>query len=126
MKIFEVLLVSILLASCGPFVEVQDMAQLTIADKKSAMSLPIYNENQLRPDAYVILNIVEGISCKNMTWDPPATKIDAINQTKFWAYELGASAVLNLQCDAPRGTSTTYNCWESITCTAQAIKIIDK
>ena len=97
------------------------MDELNIEDKRKILSLPIYNESQLAGKSYAILNYVEGISCKNKVWDPAATKIAAINQAKHWAYEMGADAMINVQCEHPRGT-TTYNCWESITCTAQAIK----
>ena len=88
--------------------------------------MPIYNESQLQNKSYKIINIVEGISCKNKVWDHAATKTNAINQSKYWAYEMGADALLNIQCEQPRGTTTSYNCWESITCTAQAIKFEKK
>lgn len=84
--------------------------------------MPIYNEAQLIGKKYKVITVVEGISCKNKMWDPPATKTGAINQTKYWALELGTDALLNIQCEYPRDTTTTYNCFESITCTAQAIK----
>jgi len=107
----------------GPLVPVKKMDELPLDMRREVLSMPIYNEGQLAGQKYKIINMVEGISCKNKTWDPPATKIDAVNQTKYWAYEMGADALLNIQCEFPRGTTTTYNCWESITCTAQAIKI---
>lgn len=114
----------IILAGCvGPLVPVKNMDALDLVTKRSALSLPIYNESQLAQKKYSVMNVVEGISCKNKTWDPGATKINAINQAKYWAYEMGANGLLNIQCDHPRGTTTTYNCWESITCTAQAIKV---
>jgi len=106
----------------GPLVPVKKMDELPLNVRREVLSIPIYNESQLAGKKYTIISMVEGISCKNKTWDPPATKIDAVNQTKYWAYEMGADALLNIQCEFPRGTTTTYNCWESITCTAQAIK----
>jgi hypothetical protein len=113
----------VLTGCIGPLVPVKKMSQIPTETKREALSLPIYNESQLFNKKYTIINIVEGISCKNQIWEPAATKIDAINQAKYWAYETGADALMNIRCESPRGTTTTYNCWESITCTAQAIKI---
>jgi len=114
------------LAGCvGPLVPVKKMDDLDLVTKRNVLSLPIYNESQLFQKRYSVINVVEGISCKNKTWDHAATKSDAINQAKYWAHEMGANGLLNIQCDHPRGTTTTYNCWESITCTAQAIKVLE-
>ena len=124
MTIIKVLPLFILLSGClGPLVPVKNMDEVPFQLKRQVLSMPIYNESQLFQKQYKVINIVEGISCKNKTWDPAATKTDAINQAKYWAYEMGADALLNIQCDNPRGTTTSYNCWESITCTAQAIKV---
>lgn len=88
--------------------------------------MEIFNESQTAGRPYSILNVVEGVSCKNKMWDHAATKSDAINQVKYWAREQGADGLMNIQCDGHRGTTVTYNCWESVTCTAQAIKFKDK
>ena len=115
-----------LIGCVGPLIPVKKLDELPLDTKRNVLSLPIYNENQLAGKQYQVLNVVEGISCKNKTWDPAATKTDAINQAKYWASEMGADGLMNIQCEQPRGTTTTYNCWESITCTAQAIKLQGK
>lgn len=112
----------ILVGCVGPRVPVKKIDELPLEERHAVLGLPIYNESQLAGKEYTVINLVEGISCKNKTWDPAATKTDAINQAKYWAREQGAQGVMNLQCDLPRGTTTSYNCWESITCTGQAIK----
>jgi hypothetical protein len=112
----------ILVGCVGPRVPVKKIDELPLEERRAVLGLPIYNESQLAGKEYTVINLVEGISCKNKTWDPAATKTDAINQAKYWAREQGAQGVMNLQCDLPRGTTTSYNCWESITCTGQAIK----
>jgi len=124
MRIVKILPLFLLLSGCvGPLVPVKNMDEVPFQLKREVLSMPIYNESQLFQKQYSVINIVEGISCKNKTWEPAATKTDAINQAKYWAYEMGADALLNIQCDHPRGTTTSYNCWESITCTAQAIRV---
>lgn len=121
--VFSFLLATVSISGCGSFVPVRDWDKLKSEERHRIVSLPIFNESQLEPSTYEVINVVEGISCKNKIWDHAATKSDAINQTKYWASELGADGILNIKCDVPRGTTLTYNCWESITCTAQAIRM---
>ncbi|RPH77199.1 MAG: hypothetical protein EHM80_13040 [Nitrospiraceae bacterium] len=117
------MMLGVFIGCVGPLVPVVKMDKLSPEERHATLSLPIYNEGQLAGKKYNIINVVEGISCKNKTWDSAATKSDAINQTKYWARQQGANGILNVQCEVPRGTTTTYNCWESITCTAQAIML---
>jgi len=112
----------LILQSCGPMVPVMKMEDVPVEKRRAVNEVAIYDQAQLVGRKYRILNIVEGISCKNKMWDHAATKSDAIFQARYWAHEMGADAITNIQCDTPRGTTTTYNCWESITCTAEAIK----
>jgi hypothetical protein len=116
-----------LLVGCvGPLVPIKKIDDLPLDERRAVLELPTYNESQLSGSDYTVINLVEGISCKNKTWDPAATKTDAINQAKYWAREQGADGIMSLQCDLPRGTTTSYNCWESITCTGQAIRLNSK
>lgn len=107
----------------GPLVPVALIDELPLEQRRAILSMPIYNADQLADRTYSILAIAEGLSCKNKTWDPAATKTDAIRQVKYWAYETGADAIMNVDCDSPRGTSTSYNCWDSVSCTAQATSV---
>lgn len=111
-----------LLTACGAMVPVVKQEELSAQQRREVHEVVILNTTQLVGKEFVVLNIVEGISCKNKTWDPAATRSDAIFQARYWAKQMGADGVTNLQCDHPRGTTTSYNCWESITCTAEAIK----
>lgn len=113
---------SALLNGCGPNIPVVKMDDLSPQKRHELDKIEIFNQGQLMGKEYRILNIVEGISCKNKTWDHAATKNDAIYQTRYWAQQAGADGITSIQCDQPRGTTTSYNCWESITCTAEAIK----
>jgi uncharacterized protein YbjQ (UPF0145 family) len=116
-------LVAALLAGCGAMVPVVKQDDLTAQQRREVNEVAIFNSAQLVGKDFTVLNIVEGISCKNKTWDPAATRSDAIFQARYWAKQMGADGITNLQCDHPRGTTTTYNCWESITCSAEAIKL---
>lgn len=112
--------------AANPRVAVKNIGSLSPAERDAVNALPIYNETQLAGKNYTILAMVEGISCQHFNTDPPATKLDAVNQAKYWAKELGANAAVNIQCDPPRGVSAGYDCWESVTCTAQAVRLSQK
>lgn len=111
-----------LLAGCGAMVPVVKMEDIPAEQRRAVNEMVIYNQTQLIGRKFKVMDIVEGISCKNKVWDHAATKSDAIFQARYWARQMGADGITNLQCDRPRGTTITYNCWESITCTAEAIK----
>jgi uncharacterized protein YbjQ (UPF0145 family) len=119
----KLLPLAMLLAGCGPMVPVRDMDTLSPPERAAVQNVQIFNAAQLTGKPFRVLTIVEGISCKNKAWDHAATRSDAINQARYWAHQAGADGITAVQCDSPRGTTTTYNCWESITCTAEAVKL---
>ena len=84
--------------------------------------MQIFNQSQLTTRNYSIQTIVEGNSCQNKVWDPPASRTAAIEQLKFHAIEAGADAITSIQCSGREGTSMRTNCWELISCTAEAIR----
>ena len=113
----------LLLTGCGAFVPVVKLDQLSPEKRNAALSVKIFNASQLSGMKFDVLNVVEGNSCQNQLYDPPATRAAAINQAKYFASEMGADGITNIQCGAREGTSTRTNCWELVSCTAEAIKI---
>jgi hypothetical protein len=111
------------LTACGAFVPVVKLDELTPEKKHAARSIRIFNASQLVGLNFEVLNIVEGNSCQNKLNDPPATRAAAIDQAKYFASEMGADAITNIQCGAREGTSTRTNCWELVSCTAEALKL---
>jgi len=122
-KSISAALAAAILSGCGAMVPVVKMEDLSPQQRREVNDVEIFNQAQLTGRKFRVLNVVEGISCKNKVWDHAATKTDAIFQVRYWAKQQGANGIANLQCDTPRGTTTTYNCWESITCTAEAIRV---
>lgn len=114
-----------LLAGCGSFVPVVNLRDLPPEQRHAVQSVKILSANQRLDDKAEVLAVVEGHSCKNKVWDAPATRAGAIEQLKFHAREAGANAITNIQCGGREGTSTNTNCWELISCTAEAIKTGD-
>lgn len=112
------------LVGCGAFVPVVKLDTLTPEQKNKVQAIKIYNSAQLQGQPFNVLTVVEGNSCQNKLTDPPATRAGAIEQVKFFALEAGADGITNIQCGGREGTSTRTNCWELISCTAEAVKLI--
>jgi hypothetical protein len=112
---------------CAPLIPVVKMSDISKEERHQLASVGIYTQTQLIGKKYALSKyIVEGNSCKNKLWDPAATKSDAIHQTHYHAMKMGADGITSLHCEDPRrGTAQSTNCWESITCTATAIKFDD-
>lgn len=84
-------------------------------------ALPEVNADELPTKRYADLGPVEGISCKRGSKESASWE-DAIRRTKFRVLQKGGNAIANLDCEAPRGMSLTTMCYESIRCTASAVR----
>ena len=69
------------------------------------------------------LEEVEGVSCRRAWKGMPASWEDAVRRTKYRALQKGANAIADLSCERPQGRSFTTMCFESIRCTARAVKV---
>jgi len=114
------------LNGCGAFVPVVKLDELPPEKKQAMRSVKILSSTQPLDEKSEVVGIVEGNSCQNKTWDPPASRTAAIDQIKYFANEMGADAITNIQCSGREGTSTRTNCWELISCTAEAVKMGSK
>jgi len=65
---------------------------------------------------------VEGVSCRRAYKGMPASWEDAVRRTKYRALQKGADAIAELSCERPQGRSFTTMCFESIRCTARAVR----
>jgi hypothetical protein len=107
-------------------VPTQDLRDLSPAEIQAVQSVKIYDANLLSGQSYEIIQIVEGNSCQNKIWDPPATRASAIDQIKFYAYEIDADVISDIRCSGREGTSVRTNCWELISCTANAVRLHER
>jgi hypothetical protein len=111
------------LSGCGAFVPVVKIDEMTAEQRHKIRSVQIYNQAQLANKEFTVLTIVEGNSCQNKLYEPPATRAAAIEQLKYHAIEAQGDGITNIQCGGREGTSTRTNCWELISCTAEVIKL---
>ena len=94
------------------------------ADKQTGIqNMRVYESKELTTLKYEVVGDVQGFSCKNKVWDPPATQADAIIQAKIKAFDLGANGLGNVQCSPLEGTSLSRNCWESLVCSGQGVRV---
>lgn len=93
------------LSGCASFVPTQDLRDLSPAEIQAVQSVRIYDANLLAGQSYEIIQIVEDNSCQNKIWDPPATRASAIDQIKFYAYEMDADGISDIRCSGREVTS---------------------
>ena len=106
----------------GPSMPPQQIEALSAEERRAVLEVPIYDNSQLTGKEHVVIKLVEGVSCQDRRDDRAVTEAEAINAAKYWAKEQGAEGIKNLKCDPPRGKTIFHRCWQSITCTGQAIK----
>lgn len=117
------ILLAILAAACGSNVGAVNVSKLPAPQQAEIQAVQIYDPAQLPALTFQVIDLVEGISCKNMVWDPPASRSAALEQARYQAWKLGANGLTNLDFSAPEGTNYGKNCWESITVSAEAIRV---
>ena len=121
-----ILLITSLLTACGSFVPTINVNNLSEEQRHKVRQVEIFNSRQLQDRQFRILTIIEGNSCQNKIYDPPATRVGAIEQLKYHSLEQGGDGITNIQCSGREGTSLRTNCWELRSCTAEVIKFVSK
>jgi hypothetical protein len=121
-KAFVLVLVLSFLCSCGtrvPVVKMQNIDPATLAKSKR---VKVYVLGQ-DPGEFEYIDSITAWSVKHMLYDPPATRGNAIEQAKVICVEKGGDAIMNVTFDE-QGTDTWgTNAWESISLSADVIKL---
>ncbi len=112
---------SALLAGCGPYVEVVQMDERAV--ERARAEVPAYQAEQLQPFEYRLLEPISATSCRNLPWERPIGREDAIGQLRAKARRLGGNAILNPVCKAVETASLATGCWQALTCSATAIAV---
>lgn len=72
---------------------------------------------------FVVVKELTATSCfNNFITDDSSSEADAMRQLKYKAAQYDADALLNPIC-TKEGTSLSKNCWTSVTCSGDAIRI---
>ena len=122
-KLVLILLSSIILSSCGPKVDVLDLSTIDQKILTEASKVQIFklDNAQPKPEIEKYVGEITAYSCKHLSWDPPASKGDALKQLKVKAVSQGANGVIDITFDS-RGTDAWgTNCWESVQASGTAV-----
>ena len=122
-KLVLILISSLILSSCGPKVDVLDLSTVDQKILTEASKVQIFklDNAQPKPEIKEYVGEITAYSCKHLSWDPPASKGDALKQLKVKAVRQGANGVIDITFDA-RGTDTFgTNCWESVQASGTAV-----
>lgn len=119
--ILSIFIIVSFIGCVGPLVPVIDLKGVNRQDLIGSQKIRTYVVGQMPPDGFTVLEPLEAWSCKNKTWDRPATKGNALRQLKLLAYRLGATALMDVEFT---GHNTDYgtNCWNSVHASGTAIK----
>ena len=117
----RLLLAVVLLGGCSlPSVKVEHLDDIPQAMFAKLDAMPVLQDDTVRRET---LDDVEGVSCRRAYKGMPASWEDAVRRTKYRALEKGANAIADLSCDRPQGRSLSTMCFESIRCTARAVRV---
>jgi hypothetical protein len=87
-----------------------------------APSMPYFTAAtaSLAPPVTRIVGPVEGHSCRNVMWDPPASEADALAQMQGNAAAMGATGIVDVSYSRA-GTDLGTNCWQSVSASGTAV-----
>jgi hypothetical protein len=78
------------------------------------------------PQVAEYLGPLEAYSCKNLIFDPPASKGDALQQLRVKAAQMEADAIIDVNFDQ-QGTDTWgTNCWETVQASGMAVRLANQ
>ncbi len=122
-KKFLYIYVCLALTSCAPFVPVTNLKEVPSEKLAQANKVRIYmlDSNKEIPEGEE-LGQIEAYSCKNMAFDPPPSKGNALMQLRLKALDLGANAITDVTFDHQGTDAWGTNCWESIEVSGMALK----
>lgn len=110
------------LFGCGAFVPVIDVKNTPPDTLKAAYQIKTYEIGSNYPAITGYLGDITAYSCKQLTFDPPASKGNALLQLRIKANELGANSIIDVTFDT-RGTDAFgTNCWETVQASGIAVK----
>ena len=122
-KLLGILVLGLLLSSCGPRVKVTKLSDISpdILTKATKVQIFRLDNAQPKPEIEKHLGEITAYSCKHLVWDPPASKGNALTQLKVRAVELGANGVIDITFDYSGTDTWGTNCWESIQASGTAV-----
>jgi hypothetical protein len=114
------LIVSQLLIGCQA--SIVNIKKLPQNEQAAIAQLPIFNSQQLSNREFVVLGLVEGLSCQDTFFGAVATRTLAVEQAKYSAVKLKADGITNLQFSE----GAAPHCYKTIMVSAEAIAFVPR
>ena len=109
------------LGCVGPFV--QEVSVPSDITDRLDNQIPTVTTADISSIDFIVVKEVTATSCfNNFITDDASSEADAMRQLKYKAAQYDADALLNPIC-TKEGTSLSKNCWTSVTCVGDAIRI---
>lgn len=117
------LIFAITLAGCGPNRQLEhiNVSQIPQDEISKAFNVKVYEGGAAHPTVVQFIANLDATSCKNLMWDAPPTKGDALTQLRLKALRLGATAIIEVHFDTQGTDAFGTNCWKSITASGTAV-----
>lgn len=121
---FGMLLICVSITACvKPLVPVTDVASVSPSDRTVAANVQVFVTGQPSPKVEKVVSPLTAYSCKNLLWDPPASRGNALEQLQLKAAQAGANALINVTFDVRGEDTWGTNCWESVQASGTAVRI---
>lgn len=119
MRAFGAALIPLFLAACSTVPRIEE---IVVDDSSRGIrdSVAIVAGAQR---AFSVIQPITALSCKRLAWDPDASEVDAISQLQIKAARLKADGLANVRCESPLAATLQPNCWKSVVCHGDAVRI---
>jgi uncharacterized protein YbjQ (UPF0145 family) len=114
-------LIVVLLAGC---MSNQRVETLSSAQRAAVLNVKVLST--VPKESYESLGTVSGLSCNRNKYQAPNVSNDeAMQGLLIQAAQRGANAVVNTLCQTNSDTDWRNNCWASVKCVGDAIKLVE-
>jgi len=120
--LFSILVIC--LNGCGALVPVTNLSKTSPEKMEASYKVKVFtlDNSANRPEITQHIGNISSYSCKQLVWDPPASKGNALDQLRLKAMEMGADGIIDVVFDS-KGTDTWgTNCWETVQASGVAVK----
>jgi S1-C subfamily serine protease len=122
-RIVALLLLALLIASCASN---PSISSLSPEERAKVSQIVLVPSGAIHRESYQRLGTVKGFDCDRSPYGVGTVSMETAHQgVRIRAAQLGADAVTNLLCESA-SVDWARNCWDNITCVADAISVADK
>ncbi len=127
LMLFCLVIIPIISGGCAGLGQIVDLTSLDSTQIARYKNMAELDNTQIARDKYEVIGRGKGLSCKgNLYSRTPVTEDEARQQLRANAVKMGGNALINIVCNYNRNVDWGNNCWESVVCVGDVIKIHDR